>query len=47
MSEGFPNALCEAMLSGCIPIVSNVGAMPKIVKETGYLLLKKDIYLLK
>lgn len=46
MSEGFPNALCEAMLSGCIPIVSNVGAMPKIVKETGYILDKKDIYLL-
>ncbi len=46
MSEGFPNALCEAMLSGCIPIVSNVGAMPKIVKETGYILPKKDINLL-
>jgi glycosyltransferase involved in cell wall biosynthesis len=42
MSEGFPNALCEAMLSGCIPIVSNVGAMPFIVGETGYVLNKKD-----
>jgi len=42
MSEGFPNALCESMLSGCIPIVSNVGAMPFIVGETGYILKKKD-----
>jgi len=42
MSEGFPNALCEAMLSGCIPIVSSVGAMPFIIGETGYVLNKKD-----
>jgi glycosyltransferase involved in cell wall biosynthesis len=42
MSEGFPNALCEAMMSGCIPIVSNVGAMPLIVGDLGYVLMKKD-----
>jgi glycosyltransferase involved in cell wall biosynthesis len=47
MSEGFPNALCEAMLCGCIPIVSNVGAMPKIVSEDGIVLERKDISLLK
>jgi glycosyltransferase involved in cell wall biosynthesis len=42
MSEGFPNALAEAMLCGCIPIVSNVGAMPMIIEDAGYVLLKKD-----
>jgi len=42
MSEGFPNALCEAMLSGCTPIVSNVGAMPLIVGELGFILEHKD-----
>ena len=43
LSEGFPNALCEAMLSGCIPIVSNVGGMPEIVKEVGGILQTKSV----
>jgi len=43
MSEGFPNALCESMLCECIPIVSAVGAMPKIVEKTGFVLEKKDL----
>lgn len=34
-SEGFGCALAEAMLSGCVPVVSNVGAMPKIAGDTG------------
>ena len=40
--EGFGVALCEAMLCGCIPIVSNVNAMPDIVGDTGYILKKRD-----
>jgi len=42
MSEGFPNALCEAMLTGCIPIVSNTGAMPMIVDNSGFVLNQKN-----
>ena len=38
ISEGFPNALCEAMLCGCIPIGSKVGAIPNIIDKTGFLM---------
>jgi glycosyltransferase involved in cell wall biosynthesis len=37
MSEGFGCALAEAMLSGCIPVVSDVGAMPTIVGGAGHI----------
>lgn len=47
MMEGFPSAPCEAMLCECIPITSNVGALPEIVGETGFILEKKDIALLQ
>jgi glycosyltransferase involved in cell wall biosynthesis len=42
MSEGFPNALCEAMLCGCIPIGSNVAAIPDIIGNEGYILKNKS-----
>ena len=47
ISEGFPNALCEAMLSQCIPICSDVGAMPEIVGECGFIVYKREVDLLR
>lgn len=41
--EGFPNALAEAMLCGCIPIGSNVSGIPYIVGETGFILNKREL----
>lgn len=47
MSEGFPNALCEAMLCECVPIASNVSSMPGIISNSGYVLMKRDVNELK
>lgn len=41
--EGFPNALAEAMLCGCIPIGSNVSGIPYIIQKNGYILKHRDV----
>ncbi|MEB2776999.1 glycosyltransferase family 4 protein [Algoriphagus sp. D3-2-R+10] len=41
-SEGFPNALGEAMACGCIPIGSAVGAIPEIIGDEKLILQKKN-----
>ena len=46
MSEGFPNALSEAMLCECVPIVSAVGAMPDMAEGVGFILKNKNASLL-
>ncbi|MBK8670621.1 MAG: glycosyltransferase family 4 protein [Saprospiraceae bacterium] len=41
ITESFGQTLCESMLCGCIPIVSNVGVLPTIVRDQGFVLLEK------
>jgi glycosyltransferase involved in cell wall biosynthesis len=41
--EGFGCALCEAMLCGCVPIVSEVNAMPYIIGEAGDVVPKREL----
>ncbi|MCR9015634.1 glycosyltransferase family 4 protein [Aquiflexum gelatinilyticum] len=41
-SEGFPNALAEAMLCGCVPIGSAVGDIPLIIDDSGFILDQKN-----
>jgi len=42
IAEGFPSAICEAMLCECIPIGSNVAAIPSIISGNGFLVFKRD-----
>ncbi|MFC2175961.1 glycosyltransferase family 4 protein [Bacteroidota bacterium] len=46
LSEGFPNALCEGMSYGCIPIGSKVSAIPFIIGNTGFIVERRDFVLL-
>lgn len=42
-SEGFPNALGEAMACGCVPIGSATGAIPEIIGTAGFILFRKEL----
>lgn len=41
-TEGMPNVVAEAMLCGCLPIVSPVGAMPEMVASVGIVIDRPD-----
>ena len=42
-SESFGVALAEGMFYNCIPIVTNVGGMPEVVGDTGYIVKRNEI----
>lgn len=42
IAEGFPSAICEAMLCACIPVGSAVAALPEIIGDTGKLVHRRD-----
>ena len=44
--ESFGLALCEAMLCGCVPIISDIPALVEVVDNQGYVLKRKDPELL-
>ncbi|MXV38784.1 glycosyltransferase [Flavobacteriaceae bacterium Ap0902] len=43
VSEGLPNVLCEAMMSGCIPVGSSANGIPLAIGDCGYVLEEKNI----
>jgi glycosyltransferase involved in cell wall biosynthesis len=47
LREGLPNSLCEAMLSECIPVGSNVNGIPKAIGKTGVLWKNRSLDSLK
>ena len=42
LTEGLPNALCEAMLCECIPVGSDVNGIPYAIGDAGFILKKRD-----
>lgn len=47
MAEGFPNALCEAMLCACVPVGSDVFSIPEIIGDSGFVLKHRNVEELK
>ena len=42
-TEGLPNALCEAMLCGCIPVGTVAGGIPTAIGDAGFLVPYGDV----
>ncbi|MFQ3575518.1 MAG: glycosyltransferase [Cytophagales bacterium] len=47
LSEGLPNALCEGMLCGCVPVVTDIASLREIVEDCGFIIEKRDVNLAK
>lgn len=43
LTEGHPNALCEAMLCNCIPIGSAITSIPDLIGDSGFILKHRNI----
>lgn len=42
LHEGFGMSVAEAMLAGCVPVVTRVGALPEVTGDTGILVEKPE-----
>lgn len=43
VSEGLPNVLCEAMMSGCVPVGTSANGIPNAIGDCGYVLHEKNV----
>lgn len=41
--EGLPNALCEAMLCGCVPVGTRVNGIPTAIGDAGFVIPPEDV----